>query len=316
MNRSLGLPKKAAYMLFYIACGLVLALFSGSEISASNMNHLAEGNRLKGVGDCSGAVEKYRLAKQQRQFREEWGFYHAAADCYAALRDYDKAIVSYGKVIESTKNRALQGEMYRGRGKAYYLKAKGKTLDGHYVDLAYKNLAEAKARAVDVADIEREISADIDRLGAAVTGEPRNAAEEERKIDEKMQEYLNRVPQPPVQEVPVVVKPEVKETEKTEKPSKKKTIKKPLKKGSLKKAPVKKGAAPDNSSSKHRKLSDLHKGKTDKDGASSGELPFKDIFQKYGEGKAPPKKQKRAAAVDKDTTSEELEKLLKEVVGK
>lgn len=311
MSQRVDFLKKSAGILLCVASGLVVALSAPPAATASTLNHLAEGNRLKGEGDCAGAVDKYKLAKQHRQFREEWGFYHAAADCYIALRDYDRAIVSYGRVIESTKNRGLQGEMYRSRGKAYYLKAKGKTLDAYYVALAYKSLAEAKARAVDVTDIEREISSDMSRLELIRSAERRDAADEERKIDEKLQEELNKVPQAPVVEAPVVIKPEVKEPEKVEKPPKKKTIKR-----SLKKASLKKGAAADNSSSKRQKLSELHKGRTDKDVAPSEEQPFKDIFQKYGAGKTPPKKQQKAAAVDKDTTSEELEKLLKEVVGK
>ncbi|MBF0328363.1 MAG: hypothetical protein HQL10_04335 [Nitrospirae bacterium] len=299
------------FLKICIACALAVVLSFPASVSASSVNYIAEGNKRKGEGDCAGAIDNYKLAKQHRQFSEVWGFYHSASECYIALRDYDRAIVSYGRVIDSTKNRRLQGEMYRGKGRAYYLKAKGRTLDAYYVDLAYKSLAEAKARAVDVSDIEKEISSDSSRLELVKSVGSRYDADEEKKIDEKMQEELNKPPPSPVIEAPVIVKQDVKEPEKVLEPAKKKT-----KKRVIRKSPVKKSPAADNSSAAHKKLSELHKGKTDRDGAKTEPPPFKDIFQKFGEGKVPPKKQQKPSAVDKDTTSAELEKLLKEVISK
>jgi tetratricopeptide (TPR) repeat protein len=158
-----------------IAAGAVLllslAILSSTSVAqeakppdsttAASLNYFVEGNRHRSEGNCEKALESYRKARELNQFRFEWSFHQAVADCYIVLKKYDNAVEAYTKVIEAAGNKALVAEMYRDRGKAYYYKAaQGGELDIKYIDLARKDLREAARSGLDVADLEKTIAAD------------------------------------------------------------------------------------------------------------------------------------------------------------
>ncbi|MBI3592306.1 MAG: hypothetical protein HY099_02300 [Nitrospirae bacterium] len=135
---------------------------SAKNKEGDGSSYLIDGIKYRGEGNCEEAIKSYQTARRLKQFKEDWVYHLAVADCYVALRKYDDAIDAYTKVIDSTKNKALQGEMYRGRGKAYYLKSiRTKDIDKKYLDLARKDLYDAKILGVDVSDIEKSMSADM-----------------------------------------------------------------------------------------------------------------------------------------------------------
>ena len=157
--------KQSLNVLIAIAVVLVNAFpaFSETKKSDGAVNYFVEGIKYRGEGRCEEAIRSYQAARKLRQFKEDWAYHLAVADCYVALKRYDDAVDAYTRVIEATKNKALQAEMYKGRGRAYYFKAVGpNSLDKKYVGLAQKDLADAKALGADIADVEKIMAADMD----------------------------------------------------------------------------------------------------------------------------------------------------------
>ncbi|MFO0753992.1 MAG: tetratricopeptide repeat protein [Thermodesulfovibrionales bacterium] len=157
-------------------------------------NYLAEGNRYRSNGECEKALENYAKARELRQFLPAESYDLAAAECYIVLKRYDEAVESYTRAIAGTRNRALLSELYRSRGKAYYLKAaQGPALDMAYLALAQRDLKEASASGADVADIEQSIAHDLkvkkplsapppDEHRSTVTGKEVAVIESRRKM--------------------------------------------------------------------------------------------------------------------------------------
>ncbi|MCC6346393.1 MAG: hypothetical protein IT388_04325 [Nitrospirales bacterium] len=141
-------------------------------------SYLAEGNRYRSNGECEKALESYARAREFRQFLPDESYHLAVAYCYVDLKRYDQAIEAYTRAIGGIRNRALLSEIYRSRGKAYYLKAaQGSTLDMACLALAQRDLKEASISGADVADIEISISRDLQvkkPLPASPPGEHRN----------------------------------------------------------------------------------------------------------------------------------------------
>jgi hypothetical protein len=108
-------------------------------------------------------VKSYQIARKLNQFREEWFYNLAVADCLVALNRLDDAIDSYTKVIEATSNRALQAEMYKGRARAYYLKSvRPDGIDPAIAALAKKDIASAEALGANVSDLKKDIRDDTE----------------------------------------------------------------------------------------------------------------------------------------------------------
>lgn len=160
---------RSTFVLIGIIALSGLVAYAEETAGVAPSNYFAEGIKYRGEGNCEKAIESYQLARREKQFKEDWAYYLAVADCYAALKKFDEAIHAYTRVIESTKNRSLQAEMFKGRGKTYYAKAsKAGNRGDTFIELARKDLREAKALGADVADIEKNIAADIERKPAEV----------------------------------------------------------------------------------------------------------------------------------------------------
>lgn len=160
-----GIRSAGMLVLFCIAAVVSLsplAVCAKDPAQGDSPNYLAEGNRYRSNGECEKALESYAKARDLRQFLHDESYFLSVADCYVVLRKYDQAIEAYTRAIEGTRNKALLSEMYRNRGRAYYLKAaRGATLDMAYLELARRDLREAAVSGADVADIEKSIVRDL-----------------------------------------------------------------------------------------------------------------------------------------------------------
>ncbi|MGO9014020.1 MAG: hypothetical protein ACLQF0_03480 [Dissulfurispiraceae bacterium] len=126
--------------------------------SIQSSDYLADGLKYRGEGNCGESVNSYQMARKLKQFKEDWIYNLAVADCLIALRRLDDAIDSYTKVIESTSNQTLQAEMYKGRARAYFIKSvKPDGLDMKLVDLAKKDIEKAEDLGADVSELEKNI---------------------------------------------------------------------------------------------------------------------------------------------------------------
>src|SRR5208283_3166474 len=111
-------------VILFMASGVeVFGDMDSKQDCIPNPDFLTDGLKYRGEGNCVESVKSYQMARKLKQFREDWIYNLAVADCFLALKRLDEAIDSYTKVIESTSNRTLQAEMYRGRGRAYYIKS-------------------------------------------------------------------------------------------------------------------------------------------------------------------------------------------------
>ena len=160
-------------VFFFMASGL--EVFGADDLQmggAQNAYHLVDGLKYRSEGNCVDAIKSYQMAKELKQFKEDWIYYLAVADCFVALKRLDDAIDAYTKVIDSTQNRTLQTEMYKGRAKAYYLKsARPDTIDMKLVDHARKDMDLARSLGADVSDLERTIAEDIETKPARADAE-------------------------------------------------------------------------------------------------------------------------------------------------
>lgn len=167
-----GFFLRSTFVLIGIIAVSGLTAYAEDTAGDAPTNYFVEGVKYRGEGNCEKAIESYQMARKEKQFKEEWSYYLAVADCFAALKKFDEAIHAYTRVIESTKNRSLQAEMFKGRGKTYYMKAsKTGNAGAAFIELAKKDLKEAKALGADVADIEKNIAADLERKPAEVKTE-------------------------------------------------------------------------------------------------------------------------------------------------
>ncbi len=107
-----------------VILSLFFIIFSGKAVfgaadtkgcDTQNADYLVDGLMYRGEGNCEEAVKSYQMARQLKQFKEDWIYYLAVADCFAGMKRLDEAIDAYTKVIGGTTNRTLQAEMYRGR---------------------------------------------------------------------------------------------------------------------------------------------------------------------------------------------------------
>ncbi|MGD0282492.1 MAG: tetratricopeptide repeat protein [Dissulfurispiraceae bacterium] len=173
-----------------VILSLFFILFSGRAVfgaadakncDTQNADYLVDGLMYRGEGNCEEAVKSYQMARQLRQFKEDWIYYLAVADCFAGMKRLDEAIDAYTKVIGATTNRTLQAEMYRGRARAYYLKSVSPdTIDPKIMDLAKRDLNSAINLGADVSDLKKDVTEDIEtkpagsvaEAGNIVTGEP------------------------------------------------------------------------------------------------------------------------------------------------
>src|SRR5208337_3436095 len=160
-------------VIFFIASG---AEVFGETVSkqdyTQNSDYLVDGLMYRGEGNCGESLKNYQMARKLKQFKEDWIYYLAVADCFVALKRLDDAIDAYTKVIESTQNRTLQTEMYKGRAKAYYLKAaRPDTIDMKLLDLAKKDMDLARSLGADVSDLEKIIAEDLETKPARVDAE-------------------------------------------------------------------------------------------------------------------------------------------------
>ncbi len=160
-------------VFFFMASGLEVFGATDAQIGGTeNARYFVDGLKYRGEGNCEDAVKSYQIAKELKQFKEDWIYYLAVADCFVALKRLDDAIDAYTKVIDSTQNRTLQKEMYKGRAKAYYLKgARPDTLDMKLVDLARKDMDLARSLGADVSDLEKTIAEDIETKPARADAE-------------------------------------------------------------------------------------------------------------------------------------------------
>ncbi|MBF0559440.1 MAG: hypothetical protein HQL08_11755, partial [Nitrospirae bacterium] len=166
---------------------------------AQGPDYLVSGLRYRGEGDCREAVKSYQMAQKLAQFKEDWLYHLAVADCFVALKQLDDAIDSYTKVLEATSNRTLQGDMYRGRAFAYYLKAVSPdAIDPKILALARKDLDSAMDLGADVSDLRKNMKDDIDtkraksdiEQGTIVTGQPVTIIESQDRMVVGDGEYL------------------------------------------------------------------------------------------------------------------------------
>ncbi len=146
---------------------VILLLVSGIEVFADmdskqdynqNSDYLADGLKYRGEGNCGESVKSYQMARKLKQFKEDWIYNLAVADCFVALKRLDDAIDSYTKVIEGTENRILQAQMYKGRARAYYIKAvKPDGIDLKMLDLAKQDIVRAEDLGADVSALKKDI---------------------------------------------------------------------------------------------------------------------------------------------------------------
>src|SRR5208337_296814 len=151
-------------VIFFIASG---AEVFGETVSkqdyTQNSDYLVDGLMYRGEGNCGESLKNYQMARKLKQFKEDWIYYLAVADCFVALKRLDDAIDAYTKVIEATANRSLQAEMYRGRARAYYIKSvKPDGIDLAMVNLAKKDLESAADLGADVSDLKKNIRDDME----------------------------------------------------------------------------------------------------------------------------------------------------------
>ncbi len=151
-------------IFFFTASGV--EVYGASDImggGAQSSYNFADGLKYRAEGNCEEAVKSYQMARELKQFKEDWIYYLAVSDCLVALKRFDDAIDAYTRVIDATQNRTLQGEMYKGRAKTYYLKAaRPDNIDTKIVDLARKDMERAMGLGADVSDLERTIGEDIE----------------------------------------------------------------------------------------------------------------------------------------------------------
>lgn len=271
--------KKSAVLLLLFSLFTVPhvhPVFAEAPGTNAVINYLAEGNRLRGEGDCSGAIENYKKAMDSRQFRELGTFHLSVADCYTALKNYDLAIESYARGINTSRNQALQAELYRGKGRAYYLKAVN-VPDANLIGLARANLRTAKSLGADVAGIEKDIS----RLEEDQKHSPSGNVEAGEKSS--------------------ITEEDNKPALKTEQPAPRQEIKQEP-------AKVEKKPSPDNKTRIKKALVKKLRKKTQKKSADQN-IKKKIIIEQAGKNRPAPGK-------EKDITPDELQKLLQESVRK
>jgi tetratricopeptide (TPR) repeat protein len=155
-------------VIFFIASGAEgFGETASKQDYSQNSDYLVDGLMYRGEGNCVESLKNYQMARKLKQFKEDWIYHLAVVDCFVALKRFDDAIDSYTKVIESTANRTLQAEMYKGRARAYYLKSvKPDGIDLTMVDLAKKDLESAEDLGVDVSDLRKNIRDDMERKTA------------------------------------------------------------------------------------------------------------------------------------------------------
>ncbi len=159
--------------IFFIASGAEAFGDTGSKQDCiQNSDYLADGLKYRGEGNCGESVKSYQTARKLKQFKEDWIYNLAVADCFVALKRLDDAIDSYTRVIEATDNRTLQAAMYRGRARAYYIKSvKPDGIDLTMVDLAKKDLENAADLGADVSDLKNNIRDDMEMKTARTVKE-------------------------------------------------------------------------------------------------------------------------------------------------
>ena len=147
-----------AVVLFITSGAEVFGEMDSKQDYTQNSDYLVDGLIYRGEGNCGESVKSYQMARKLKQFKEDWIYNLAVADCFVALKRLDDAIDSYTKVIEATANRTLQAEMYRGRARAYYIKAvKPDGIDLTMIALAKKDMERAEDLGADVSDLQRDI---------------------------------------------------------------------------------------------------------------------------------------------------------------
>lgn len=159
-------------ILFCITSGIEGWAEDNRPTDAQNPYYLVDGLKYSAEGNCEKAINSYKAAWALRQFKEEWIYYLAVADCFTALKRFDEAIEAYTKVIAGVQNRTLQGEMYKGRARAYYLKSLGPdSVDPKIIGLARKDLDSAMGLGADISDLAKNISEDTEAKPAWVDKE-------------------------------------------------------------------------------------------------------------------------------------------------
>ncbi len=150
-------------VIFFIASGAeVFGNMDSKQNCIQSADYLADGLKYRGEGNCGESVKSYQMARQLKQFKEDWIYNLAVADCLVALKRLDDAIDSYTRVIDGTTNPTLQAEMYRGRARAYYIKsARPDGIDLKIADLAKKDLGSAAALGADVADMQKNMTEEM-----------------------------------------------------------------------------------------------------------------------------------------------------------
>lgn len=189
-------------VIFFVASGVeVFGDMDSKQDCIQNSDYLADGLKYRGEGNCGESVNSYQMARKLRQFKEDWIYNLAVADCFVALKRLDDAIDSYTKVIEATANRTLQAEMYRGRARAYYIKSvKPDGIDLSIAALAKKDLENAADLGADVSDLKNNIRDDMEMKTArtfkegkeeiAITAKPVTVIESPDKIIVGNGEYV------------------------------------------------------------------------------------------------------------------------------
>lgn len=156
---------KTLFVFLILIASLILVeniALSETKKPEDNVNYFIEGLKHRSEGNCEEAIKSYQMARKSKLFKEDWAYHLAVADCYVALRKYDDAIDAYTKVIDSTKNKSLQAEMYKGRGRAYYFKAvRTADIDKKLIEHAGKDLQDAKKLGAEISDIEKNMAEDI-----------------------------------------------------------------------------------------------------------------------------------------------------------
>jgi tetratricopeptide (TPR) repeat protein len=180
-------------VLFFIAFGgEVFGAADTKSNDTQNPDYLVDGLKYRGEGNCEEAVKSYQMARKFKQFKADWIYNLAVADCLVALKRLDEALDSYTKVIEATTNKTLQAEMYRGRATAYYLKAVSiNSVDLKTIDLAKKDLDNAINLGADISDLKRTIGVEMEMKPArtdteegksVITGKPVTIIESPNKM--------------------------------------------------------------------------------------------------------------------------------------
>jgi len=167
MRATLGI---LAVILFIASSVEVFGETDSKQDCIQNSDYLTDGLKYRGEGNCVESVKSYQMARKLKQFREDWIYNLAVADCFLALKRLDEAIDSYSRVIAATANRTLQAEMYRGRAWAYYLKSVNPHgIDLTMVDLAKKDIESASDLGADVSDLKKNIRDNLE-MKTAVEG--------------------------------------------------------------------------------------------------------------------------------------------------